>query len=214
MATASGTVKKTPLVDYSRPRANGIIAVDLKDDDRLVGVALTGGESDVMLFSSNGKVIRFPETDVRSMGRVSRGVRGMRLADGEQIISLIIAQQEGAILTATEFGYGKRTNLEEYRVQGRGGQGIISIQTSARNGQVVGAVQVCEEDQIMLITNGGTLVRTPVKHVSLVGRNTQGVRLINLSNDEKLVGLERVIEDENEEVDVDDLPHTDDLTEE
>ncbi|MAK67677.1 MULTISPECIES: DNA gyrase subunit A [unclassified Methylophaga] len=214
MATASGTVKKTPLVDYSRPRANGIIAVDLKDDDRLVGVALTGGESDVMLFSSNGKVIRFPETDVRSMGRVSRGVRGMRLADGEQIISLIIAQQEGAILTATEFGYGKRTNLEEYRVQGRGGQGIISIQTSARNGQVVGAVQVCEEDQIMLITNGGTLVRTPVKHVSLVGRNTQGVRLINLSNDEKLVGLERVIEDEDEDLDLDDLPHTDDLTEE
>lgn len=214
MATASGTVKKTPLVDYSRPRANGIIAVDLKEDDKLVGVALTDGESDVMLFSSNGKVIRFPETDVRSMGRVSRGVRGMRLADGEQIISLIIAQQEGAILTATEFGYGKRTNLEEYRVQGRGGQGIISIQTSARNGQVVGAVQVCEEDQIMLITNGGTLVRTPVKHVSLVGRNTQGVRLINLSNDEKLVGLERVIEDENEEVDIDDLPHTDDLTEE
>lgn len=214
MATASGTVKKTPLVDYSRPRANGIIAVDLKDDDKLVGVALTDGESDVMLFSSNGKVIRFPETDVRSMGRVSRGVRGMRLADGEQIISLIIAQQEGAILTATEFGYGKRTNLEEYRVQGRGGQGIISIQTSARNGQVVGAVQVCDEDQIMLITNGGTLVRTPVKHVSLVGRNTQGVRLINLSNDEKLVGLERVIEDENEEVDIDDLPHTDDLTEE
>ncbi|HAD31173.1 MAG TPA: DNA gyrase subunit A, partial [Methylophaga sp.] len=206
------TVKKTPLVDYSRPRANGIIAVDLKDDDKLVGVALTDGESDVMLFSSNGKVIRFPETDVRSMGRVSRGVRGMRLADGEQIISLIIAQQEGAILTATEFGYGKRTNLEEYRVQGRGGQGIISIQTSARNGQVVGAVQVCDEDQIMLITNGGTLVRTPVKHVSLVGRNTQGVRLINLSNEEKLVGLERVIEDEDQ--DIDDLPHTDDLTEE
>jgi len=214
MATASGTVKKTPLVDYSRPRANGIIAVDLKEDDKLVGVALTDGLSDVMLFSSNGKVIRFPETDVRSMGRVSRGVRGMRLADGEQIISLIIAQQEGAILTATEFGYGKRTNLEEYRVQGRGGQGIISIQTSARNGHVVGAVQVREEDQIMLITNGGTLVRTPVKHVSLVGRNTQGVRLINLSNDEKLVGLERVIEDEDEEVDIENLPHTDDLTEE
>ena len=210
MATASGTVKKTPLVDYSRPRANGIIAVDLKEGDRLVGVALTDGASDVMLFSSNGKVIRFSETDVRPMGRVSRGVRGMRLADGEEIISLIIAQQEGAILTATEFGYGKRTVLDEYRVQGRGGQGIISIQTSARNGQVVGAVQVCEEDQIMLITDGGTLVRTPVKDVSLVGRNTQGVRLINLSNDEKLVGLERVIEDD----DSDDLPITNDLTEE
>lgn len=214
MATASGTVKKTPLVDYSRPRANGIIAVDLKEGDKLVGVALTDGESDVMLFSSNGKVIRFSETDVRSMGRVSRGVRGMRLADGEQIISLIIAQQEGAILTATEFGYGKRTVLDEYRVQGRGGQGIISIQTSARNGQVVGAVQVCDEDQIMLITDGGTLVRTPVKDVSLVGRNTQGVRLINLSNDEKLVGLERVIEDEDEDDDGEVPPNTDDLTEE
>ena len=210
MATASGTVKKTPLVDYSRPRANGIIAVDLKEDDLLVDVALTDGLSDVMLFSSNGKVIRFPETDVRSMGRVSRGVRGMRLADGEKIISLIIARPEGPILTATEFGFGKRTNLEEYRVQGRGGQGIISIQTSARNGQVVGAVQVDDEDQIMLITNGGTLVRTPVKHVSLVGRNTQGVKLINLTKDEKLVGLERVVEEE----DAEDLPETDDLTEE
>ncbi|MDT8311434.1 MAG: DNA gyrase subunit A, partial [Methylophaga sp.] len=210
MATASGTVKKTPLVDYSRPRANGIIAVDLKEDDVLVDVALTDGLSDVMLFSSNGKVIRFPETDVRSMGRVSRGVRGMRLGDGVKIISLIIARPEGPILTATEFGFGKRTNLEEYRVQGRGGQGIISIQTSARNGQVVGAVQVDDEDQIMLITNGGTLVRTPVKHVSLVGRNTQGVKLINLTKDEKLVGLERVIEEE----DAEDLPETDDLTEE
>lgn len=219
MATASGTVKKTPLVDYSRPRASGIIAVDLKDDDVLVDVALTDGHSDVMLFSTNGKVIRFPETDVRSMGRVSRGVRGMRLTKGERIISLIIAQDEGAILTATEFGYGKRTQLAEYRVQGRGGQGIISIQTSARNGQVVGAVQVCEEDQIMLITNGGILVRTPAKHVSLVGRNTQGVRLINLSNDEKLVGLERVLEEEEElEIEADvtgiALPEIDGTTEE
>ncbi|MCX4193112.1 DNA gyrase subunit A [Methylophaga sp. OBS1] len=198
MATASGTVKKTPLVDYSRPRSSGIIAVDLKEGDRLVDVAVTDGHSDVMLFSSAGKVIRFPETDVRSMGRVSRGVRGMRIADDERIIALIIAQEEGAILTATEFGYGKRTDLAEYRVQGRGGQGIISIQTSARNGSVVGAVQVRDDDQIMLITNGGTLVRTPVKDVSLVGRNTQGVRLINLSNDEKLCGLERVIEDEED----------------
>ncbi|KGM06138.1 DNA gyrase subunit A [Methylophaga thiooxydans] len=208
MATASGTVKKTPLVDYSRPRANGIIAVDLKDDDQLVDVAVTDGMSDIMLFSSTGKVIRFPEADVRSMGRVSRGVRGMRIADNEKIISLIIAQEEGAILTATEFGYGKRTNLAEYRVQGRGGQGIISIQTSERNGSVVGAVQVCDEDQIMLITNGGTLVRTPVKDVSLVGRNTQGVRLINLSKNEKLVGVERVLEDEEDA----ELPVVDDNT--
>ncbi|GAA0221680.1 DNA gyrase subunit A [Methylophaga marina] len=216
MATASGTVKKTPLVDYSRPRANGIIAVDLKEDDQLIDVAVTNGHSDVMLFSNTGKVIRFAETDVRSMGRVSRGVRGMRIGDDEKIISLIIAEEDGAILTATEFGYGKRTNLAEYRVQGRGGQGIISIQTSERNGCVVGAVQVCDEHQIMLITNGGTLVRTPVKDVSLVGRNTQGVRLINLSNGEKLVGLERVIEDEDPDVDlaIDDMDDTDETTEE
>jgi DNA gyrase subunit A len=200
MATASGTVKKTPLVDYSRPRANGIIAVDLKEGDQLVDVALTDGQSDIMLFSSAGKVIRFPETDVRSMGRVSRGVRGMRIGDDERIISLIIAHEEGgAILTATEFGFGKRTALEEYRVQGRGGQGIISIQTSQRNGNVVGAVQVLDENQIMLISDGGTLVRTPVKDVSIVGRNTQGVKLINLTKNEKLVGLERVLEDEHDE---------------
>jgi DNA gyrase subunit A len=200
MATASGTVKKTPLVDYSRPRANGIIAVDLKEGDQLVDVALTDGQSDIMLFSSAGKVIRFPETDVRSMGRVSRGVRGMRIGDDESIISLIIAHEEGgAILTATEFGFGKRTALEEYRVQGRGGQGIISIQTSERNGNVVGAVQVLDENQIMLISDGGTLVRTPVKDVSIVGRNTQGVKLINLTKNEKLVGLERVLEEEQDE---------------
>jgi DNA gyrase subunit A len=200
MATTSGTVKKTPLVDYSRPRANGIIAVDLKEGDHLIDVALTDGQSDIMLFSSAGKVIRFPETDVRSMGRVSRGVRGMRIGDDENIISLIIAsEEEGAILTATEFGFGKRTQLEEYRVQGRGGQGIISIQTSERNGQVVGAVQVRDEHQIMLISDGGTLVRTPVKDVSIVGRNTQGVKLINLTKNEKLVGLERVIDEEDDE---------------
>ena len=159
-----------------------------------------------MLFSSAGKVIRFDETDVRSMGRVSRGVRGMRLPEGQKIISLIIAiDEDGAILTATEFGFGKRTHLKEYRVQGRGGQGIISIQTSERNGNVVGAVQVLDEHQIMLITNGGTLVRTPVKHVSIVGRNTQGVKLINLTKKEKLVGLERVLEvEDGEEVESDD----------
>ena len=200
MATASGTVKKTPLVDYSRPRANGIIAVDLKGDDKLVGVALTDGQADIMLFSSDGKVIRFPETDVRSVGRKSRGVRGMRLSEETEIISLIIANvEEGAILTATEFGFGKRTSLEEYRVQGRGGSGIISIKTSERNGNVVGAVQVREEDQIMLITDGGTLVRTPAKDVSHVGRNTQGVKLINLTKKEKLVGLERVLESDDDE---------------
>ncbi len=200
MVTASGTVKKTPLEAYSRPRANGIIAVDLKDGDQLVDVALTDGQSDIMLFNSAGKVIRFAETDVRSMGRVSRGVRGMRMPEDTEIISLIIANpEEGAILTATEFGYGKRTDLEQYRVQGRGGSGIISIQTSERNGKVVGAVQVQPEHQIMLITDGGTLVRTPVKDVPIVGRNTQGVKLINLTKNEKLVGLERVLEEEVED---------------
>ena len=202
MATASGTVKKTPLEAYSRPRANGIIALDLKEGDQLVGVALTDGQSDIMLFNSVGKVIRFSETDVRSMGRVSRGVRGMRMPENTEIISLIIANPEdGAILTATEFGYGKRTDLEQYRVQGRGGSGIISIQTSERNGNVVGAVQVQAEHQIMLITDGGTLVRTPVKDVSIVGRNTQGVKLINLTKKEKLVGLERVLEEEDADLD-------------
>ena len=216
MATESGTVKKTPLVDYSRPRANGIIAVDLKEDDKLVDVALTTGESDIMLFSSGGKVIRFDERDVRSMGRVSRGVRGMRLPEKEKIISLIIAHEEdGAILTATEYGFGKRTHLAEYRVQGRGGQGIISIQTSERNGNVVGAVQVLDEHQIMLITDGGTLVRTPVKDVSIVGRNTQGVKLINLTKKEKLVGLERVLEVEDQgEVDPSDNETTPELEDE
>ncbi len=200
MATASGTVKKTPLEAYSRPRANGIIALDLKENDQLVSVELTDGQSDIMLFNSGGKVIRFAETDVRSMGRVSRGVRGMRMAEDLEIISLIIANPEdGAILTATEHGFGKRTDLEQYRVQGRGGSGIISIQTSERNGNVVGAVQVRNEHQIMLITDGGTLVRTPVKDVSIVGRNTQGVKLINLTKKEKLVGLERVLEEEDNE---------------
>jgi len=199
MVTESGTVKKTPLEAYSRPRANGIIALDLKEDDQLVDVALTDGQSDIMLFNSAGKVIRFAETDVRSMGRVSRGVRGMRMAEDVNIISLIIANPEdGAILTATEFGFGKRTDLEQYRVQGRGGSGIISIQTSERNGNVVGAVQVRDEHQIMLITDGGTLVRTPVKDVSIVGRNTQGVKLINLTKKEKLVGLERVLEEDDD----------------
>ena len=207
MATASGMVKKTPLIAYSRPRTNGIIAVNLKDGDQLVNVALTDGKSDIMLFSSGGKVIRFPETDVRSVGRISRGVRGMQISDKQHVISMIIAHpKEGAILAATELGFGKRTQLEEYRVQGRGGQGIISIQTLERNGNVIGATQVSEQNQIMLITDGGTLVRTPVKDVSMIGRNTQGVKLINLTKNEKLVGLERILEEEdNKNVDTDNL---------
>ena len=195
MVTDQGTVKKTALQAYSHPRANGIIALNLKQGDKLVDVAMTDGQSDIMLFSSGGKVIRFAEKDVRAIGRTSTGVRGMRLSAGEKIIALIIAdKQTSAILTATENGFGKRTFIDQYRVQSRSGRGIIAIQTSTRNGQVVGAVQVSEDDEVMLVTDGGTLVRTAVNQISIVGRNTQGVKLINLTKGEKLVGLERVQE--------------------
>ncbi len=190
MATSSGTVKKTPLTDFSRPRSNGIIAVDLRDEDRLVGVALTDGSQDVMLFSSTGKAVRFNESNVRAMGRTACGVRGIRLEEGQHVISLIIAASEtSCILTVTENGFGKRTNIDQFPTKGRGGVGVISIQTSERNGGVVGAVQVEESDEVMLITNGGTLVRTPVKDVSVMSRNTQGVTMIRLTKKEKLIGI-------------------------
>jgi DNA gyrase subunit A len=193
MATAQGTVKKTPLADFSRPRSNGIIAVDLRDDDYLVNVDITNGTRDVMLFNDSGKAIRFKESDVRPMGRTACGVRGIRLGPGQKVIALIIVD-EGSVLTATENGYGKRTLVSDYPSHSRGGQGVISIQSSKRNGDVIGAVLVKDEDEIMLISNGGTLVRTRVNEVSTMGRNTQGVRLINLHSDEKLVGVERVVE--------------------
>ncbi|MBW9257567.1 MAG: DNA gyrase subunit A [Candidatus Thiodiazotropha sp. (ex. Lucinisca nassula)] len=191
MATSSGTVKKTSLEAFSRPRANGIIAVDLRDGDKLVGVSVTDGEQDVMLFSSSGKAVRFSEANVRPMGRTACGVRGIRLDAEHKLVSLIVAS-EGDVLTVTENGYGKRTAIKEYPVHGRGGQGVISIQTSDRNGNVVGAVQVTDEDEVMMITDGGTLVRNRVAEVSQMGRNTQGVIMIRLSNEEKLIGIERV----------------------
>ena len=197
MATSLGTVKKTHCADFSRPRSTGLIAVDLLDDDRLVGVAVTDGQCDVMLATSDGKLIRFPESDVRAMGRTARGVRGIRLGRGARVISLMIAS-EGLVLTATENGYGKCTPAAEYRQQGRAGQGIISIRTSERNGAVVGAELVEENDELMLITDGGKLVRTRVNEVSVLGRNTQGVTLIRLSAGEHLVGLERIIDDQEE----------------
>ncbi len=200
MATAQGTVKKTPLADFSRPRANGIIAVDLRADDHLVDVGVTDGSLDVMLFSNAGKAIRFKESDVRPMGRTACGVRGIRLAAGQRVIALIIVN-EGEVLTATENGYGKRTLVSDYPVHGRGGQGVISIQGSERNGAVVGAVLVQDEDEIMLISNAGTLVRTRVNEISSFGRNTQGVRLISLHNGEKLVGVERIVEVQDDEDD-------------
>ncbi len=192
MATSSGVVKKTPLEAFSRPRASGIIAVDLRDNDQLIGVAITDGSKDIMLFTTAGKAVRFNETAVRSMGRTASGVRGVRLDDGQEVISLII-QDEGDVLTVTENGYGKRTALTEFPTKGRGGKGMKSIKTSERNGKQVGAVLVVDSDEVMLITDGGTLVRTPVADVSVMGRDTQGVKMIRLSKDEKLIGIERVL---------------------
>ena len=198
MATSSGTVKKTPLVDFSRPRANGIIAVELLGDDCLVGVDITDGEQDIMLFSDAGKAVRFKESQVRPMGRTARGVRGIKLGEGQKVISLIIAT-EGDVLTVTEKGYGKRTAIDDYPVHGRGGQGVISIQTSERNGHVVGATLVSEEGEIMLISDSGTLVRTRVAEISRLGRNTQGVRLIRLAEGENLIGVESIAEQDEDE---------------
>lgn len=192
MATSQGTVKKVALNDFSRPRSSGIIALELSENDRLIGVAITHGTQDVMLFTSAGKAIRFSEEEVRCMGRTARGVRGVKLPKDERVMSLVVVAPHGDILTATENGYGKRTASDEYRVTGRGGQGVISIQVSERNGKVIGACQVKPDDEIMLISNKGTLVRVPVGEISLVGRNTQGVRLINLSNEEMLVGFEKI----------------------
>jgi DNA gyrase subunit A len=198
MATAAGVVKKTPLGEFSRPRASGIIACELFGDDRLVGVDLTDGQRDVMLFTSNGKMIRFAEQQVRSMGRSARGVRGVHLAPGARVIALIVPSEDRTVLLATQKGYGKRTPVTDFRSQGRGGQGIIAVQTSARNGPLVGAALVGEEDEIMLITDGGTLVRTRVREVPVLSRNTQGVKLISLSEGERLVGLAPVVEEGGE----------------
>ena len=191
-------MKKTPLTDFSRPRASGIIAIELRENDHLIGVELTRGDQDVLLFSNSGKAIRFNEQDVRAMGRSSVGVRGMKLQPDQNVISLIIAS-EGHILTATENGYGKRTAVDDYPRHGRGGQGVKSIQTSERNGEVIGAELVGEEDEIMLITSRGTLVRTRVDEVSIMGRNTQGVKLITLGEGEKLSGIERIAKISDEE---------------
>lgn len=201
MATKNGTVKKVPLNAFSRPRTNGIIAIDLQENDLLVGVDITDGSKDIMLFSDAGKVIRFEESHVRPMGRTARGVRGIRLGEKQSLISLVVVHnEEGTILTATEFGYGKRTNLNEYRITGRGGQGVISIQVNERNGKAVKALQVNEQDEVMLITDKGTLVRIKVNEISVIGRNTQGVRLINVSPGERVVGMQRIedIQDEEE----------------
>ncbi len=223
MATAAGTVKKTELTQYSRPRSNGIIAVNLNEGDELIGVAITHGDDDIMLFSDEGKVVRFneklrdaetgqvkldPETGeelyaLRPMGRTATGVRGIRLQEGQKVVSLIVPRGDGAILTATENGYGKRTPLADYPAKSRATQGVVSIKVSERNGKVVGAVQVDDNDEIMLISDAGTLVRTRVSEVSTVGRNTQGVRLIRTAEDEFVVGLQRIDEVVEEQTDDD-----------
>lgn len=194
MATANGTVKKTALTEYSRPRSNGIIAVNLNEGDQLIGVDITDGNSEIMLFSDDGKVVRFHEEQVRGMGRTATGVRGIKLRENGSVVSLIVPKSEGAILTVTENGYGKRTGLAEYPAKSRATQGVVSIKVSERNGLVVGAVQVNALDEIMLISNKGTLVRTRVKEVSQVGRNTAGVILIRTQENEKVVGVQRIDE--------------------
>jgi len=200
-ATRQGTVKKTPLTEFAFQLQKGKAAINLDEGDALVDVAMTNGESDVLLFASNGKSVRFDEGTVRSMGRTATGVRGMRLADGSEVVSLIVAKGEGDILTATARGYGKRTELQEFPKKGRGTQGVIAIQCSDRNGQLVAATQVTETQQLMLISDQGTLVRTRVSEVSQLSRNTQGVTLIKLPKDETLIGIVRLEAEEELEID-------------
>ena len=197
MATANGTVKKTAATQFSRQRSVGLRAIELEEDDVLVGTAITDGNSDIMLFSTEGKATRFNEAQVRAMGRTARGVRGINLAAGHKLISLIVPKEGGRILTVTENGYGKRTENAEFPAKGRGGKGVIAMSTSERNGSLVGAVQVWDGDEMMLISNQGTAVRTRVDEVSLLGRNTQGVRVIRTRDGEALVSVSRIAEDDD-----------------
>ena len=192
MATSAGTVKKTPLTEFSRPLSRGIIAIDLREDEYLVGVAVTDGRQDLMLFTSAGKAVRFPEDQVRAMGRTAHGVRGVLMREGQQVISLVVPEP-GTVLSVTENGYGKRSRVEDFPTKGRGTQGVIGISTSERNGAQVGAVLVRPGDEIMLITEGGTLIRTPIDQIPVVGRNAQGVKLINVGEGERLVCVERIV---------------------
>jgi DNA gyrase subunit A len=195
MATALGTVKKTTLSEFSNRRTAGIIAVDLDEGDHLIGAALTDGAHDVMLFSDAGKAVRFDENDVRPMGRGARGVRGMMLDDGQRVIALLVAESEQqSVLTATYNGYGKRTPIAEYTRHGRGTKGMIAIQTSERNGKVVAATLVDPNDEIMLITSSGVLIRTRVSEIREMGRATQGVTLISVADGERLSGVQKVVE--------------------
>jgi len=210
MATEDGTVKKTELKAFSNQRSSGLIALKINDGNQLIDVAITEKDDEVMLFTTQGKSIRFKESDVRSMGRTAAGVRGIKMPKGQTVNALIVLK-EGRLLMATENGYGKRTETEEFKVQNRGGSGIIAIQTSERNGASIGAVQVIDDDEIMLITNGGILVRTKVQDVSVVGRNTQGVRLIKLGKGENLTQLVQVASmDDEDDIEGDELDSPED----
>ncbi|WP_290700516.1 DNA gyrase subunit A [Amphritea sp.] len=202
MATADGTVKKTPLTNFSRPRSTGLIALALDEGDTLIGAAITDGTAEVMLVSSQGKSIRFPEDDVRPMGRTARGVRGIKLQNDAKVISLIIPQEDGRILTTSINGFGKQTAITDFPTYGRGGQGVIAMQCTDRNGELIGAVQMFEGDDVMLISDQGTLVRTRGEEISVLGRNTQGVRVIRVADDENLVGVARIEEPEESEDDL------------
>jgi DNA gyrase subunit A len=206
MATRNGVVKKTPLVEYSNVRVGGIIAVKLDDGDKLISVALTDGKKDVFLASRNGKAIRFNEEDARSMGRVTRGVRGMNLNADDHVIGMEIVDNEAVgstIFTVCENGFGKRTDLDEYRDQTRGGKGIITIKTTDRNGPVVNVMQVADDNDLMVITDNGKILRVPVSGFSVIGRNTQGVKLITTEEKEKVVAVARLAEKEEDELDED-----------
>jgi DNA gyrase subunit A len=201
MATSDGTVKKTSLDAFSRPRSAGLIAIDLGEGDHLVGTALTDGTSEIMLFSSSGKAVRFLESAVRAMGRGAHGVRGMRLEAGHAVVSLIVPDPAlPQVLTVSESGHGKRTPIEDFPIKGRGTQGVIAMQTSARNGRLIGAIGVAPGDEVILTSDQGTLMRTGVGQISLVGRNTQGVRVMNMKDGERLAGMSRIAESEAGEV--------------
>ncbi|MAE94571.1 MAG: DNA gyrase subunit A, partial [Deltaproteobacteria bacterium] len=196
LCTRRGVVKKTRVDAYANPRKGGIIAVNLADDDELISARRTSGSNEVILASKSGKAIRFPEDQIRGMGRTAAGVRGMNLADGDELVGMEILSPGATVLTVTENGFGKRTPLSDYRVQNRGGQGIITIRTSDRNGQVVGIAQVVDDDEVMLITNGGKVLRCKVKSISTMGRATQGVRIMDLATGEELVSMARLADDD------------------
>jgi DNA gyrase subunit A len=199
MCTANGTVKKTPLSAYSNPRRGGIVAIGVDTDDSLIDAVLTDGTQEIILQKRGGKAIRFNEQDVRPMGRTAHGVRGVTLEVDDAVVGMIAVKREASILVATERGYGKRTPISEYRITGRGGKGIISIQANDRNGRVVAALEVVTTDEVMLITRGGIVIRTKVSEISEIGRNTQGVRLINLEQGDQLIDVAKVEEKEEEE---------------